>query len=112
MAQGHVLAGIAAAAVAATCFDGAVLLQAREARDVDAEHALRLSLLRRLMARPRWVLGTALAVCGWPLQLVALSLAPITVVQPTLALGLVVLLVGGSRVLGERVDARDWGATA
>ncbi|MCW3003292.1 MAG: hypothetical protein JWQ20_2590, partial [Conexibacter sp.] len=42
----------------------------------------------------------------------ALSLAPITVVQPTLALGLVVLLVGGSRVLGERVDARDWGATA
>jgi drug/metabolite transporter (DMT)-like permease len=99
---------MAAAALAAVCFDGAVLLQAGEARTIGPEHALRLSLLRRLVARPRWVLGSAIAVLGWPLQLLALSLAPVTLVQPTLALGLVVLLLGATRVLGERVGRREW----
>jgi drug/metabolite transporter (DMT)-like permease len=108
MAHGEVLAGMAAAALAAVCFDGAVLLQAGEARTIGPEHALRLSLLRRLVARPRWVLGSAIAVLGWPLQLLALSLAPVTLVQPTLALGLVVLLLGATRVLGERVGRREW----
>lgn len=101
------IAGTAAAAAAAVCFDGAVILQAAEARRVDDAHALRLSLVRRLVIRPRWLLGTAIGVLGLPLQLLALSLAPLTVVQPTLALGLVVLLVLGSRVLGERVGARE-----
>jgi drug/metabolite transporter (DMT)-like permease len=111
MAHGQVLAGMGAAALAALCFDGAVILQAREARAVDPEHALRLSLLRRLAARPQWVLGTAIGVLGWPLQLLALSLAPITVVQPMLALGLVALLLGGAHILGERVGPREWAAT-
>jgi drug/metabolite transporter (DMT)-like permease len=112
MAQGHVLAGMAAAALAAACFDGAVILQADEARAVEAEHGLRLSLLRRLLARPRWVLGTAIGILGWPLQLLAYSWAPVTVVQPTLALGLIVVLVGGSALLRERVGPRQWVAAA
>jgi drug/metabolite transporter (DMT)-like permease len=49
-------------------------------------------------------------VLGWPLQLLALSLAPVTVVQPTLALGLVLLLAAGARVLGEPVGRREWTA--
>ncbi|QEC49851.1 hypothetical protein FSW04_21300 [Baekduia soli] len=110
MVDGRLLGGIAAAALAAACFDGAVLLQARAAQAVGREHGLRLSLLARLARRRLWVLGTAVAVAGWPLQLLALSWAPITVVQPTLALGLVVILLGGSRLLGERVGAREWGA--
>jgi drug/metabolite transporter (DMT)-like permease len=91
------------AAGAAVCFDGAVLLQAPDARKIDQEHALRLSLLRQLMRRRRWLAGTILAALGWPLQLAALALAPVTIVQPILAVGLVVLLVAGRRVLGERV---------
>jgi drug/metabolite transporter (DMT)-like permease len=102
------LAGVAAAAAAATCFDGAVLLQAREARHVAVDHALRLSLLRLLATRRTWLAGTALAVLGWPLHLLALALAPVTVVQPTLAVGLIVLLAGGERMLGERARAREW----
>jgi drug/metabolite transporter (DMT)-like permease len=110
MAHWTELAGVAAAAAAATCFDGAVLLQARAARDVDDAHGLRLSLLTQLATRRRWLAGTALALLGWPLQLLALTLAPVTVVQPTLAVGLVVLLAGAARLLGERVGAREWGA--
>jgi drug/metabolite transporter (DMT)-like permease len=112
MAQPEVFAGMAAAAAAAACFDGAVILQAREAREVGSEHALRLSLLRDLATRPRWVLGTVIAVLGWPLQLLAFALAPVTVVQPTLALGMLLLLAAGARLLGERVGRRECLAAA
>jgi drug/metabolite transporter (DMT)-like permease len=103
---------IVAAAGAAACFDGAVVLQATETQAVADEHGLRPSLLTRLVRRPRWVLGTLLAVLGWPLQLVAFALAPFTVVQPTLALGLVLLLILGRRILGEQVGRAAWGAAA
>ncbi|MCW3013208.1 MAG: hypothetical protein JWO02_300 [Solirubrobacterales bacterium] len=110
MVDGQVSAGLAAAAFAAVCFDGAVILQATEAQAVEVAHGLRLSLLRRLAERPRWVLGSVIGLLGWPLQLLALSMAPLTVVQPMLAVGLIVLLVGGARVLHEHVGLRQWAA--
>jgi drug/metabolite transporter (DMT)-like permease len=110
MAGWSELAGVASAAAAAVCFDGAVLLQAREARASDPGHGLRPSLLAALARRRRWLAGVALAVLGWPLQLLALSLAPLTVVQPTLAAGLVLLLAAGARVLHEHVGRREWAA--
>jgi len=100
--------GLLAALAAAACFDGAVILQAAEARTVPDEHGLRLSLLGRLVARRRWVAGTAVAILGWPLQLLAFSRAPVTLVQPALGLGTILLLVAGARVLGERVGRREW----
>ena len=44
--------------------------------------------------------------------MLALSLAPLAVVQPTLALGLVLLLALGVRVLGEPVGRRELAAVA
>jgi len=110
MIDAQVLAGMAAAAGAAVCFDGAVILQAQEARRVEPEHSLRLSLLARLVRRPRWVAGTVIAVAGWPLQLLAYALAPVTVVQPCLALGLVLLLAAGARALREQIGPPQWAA--
>jgi len=112
MSLGTPLAGMAAAALAAVCFDGAVLLQAPEARSIEGARGFRTGLLAHLLKRPRWLAGSALAVLGWPLQLLALSWAPVSLVQPTLALGLVVVLVGGARLLGERVGPRQWLAAA
>jgi drug/metabolite transporter (DMT)-like permease len=106
------LAGVVAAAGAAVCFDGSVLLQAREARATDPGHGLRPSLLVVLARRRRWLAGVGLAVAGWPLQLLALSLAPLTVVQPTLAAGLVLLLAAAARILHEHVGRREWTAAA
>ena len=71
-----------------------------------AAHGLRPSLIGD-WRRPRWLAGTALGVVGWPLQAAALLLAPLTVVQPALAFGLVLLLVLGARTLHEPVGARD-----
>jgi drug/metabolite transporter (DMT)-like permease len=103
--------GIALAAAAAACYDGAVALQAVEARAV-RERAVGLGLLRSLVKRPRWLAATGLAIAGWPLQIAALALAPLTVVQPALALGLVVLLALGTRLLHEPVRPRDLAAVA
>lgn len=96
--------GIALAALAAACFDGAVALQAAEARAVPP--ASGPAGLGGLLRRPRWLAATALAGLGWPFQLGALAMAPLTVVQPTLALGLVLLLAVGVRVLGEPAGRR------
>lgn len=110
MSAATVAGGIALAAGAAACFDGAVAWQALEARRVPASAGVRL--LARLAARPRWLAATALAILGWPLQLAALSLAPLTVVQPTLALGLIVLLVMGVTVMREPVGRVEIAAAA
>src|SRR2546429_485494 len=69
--------------------------------------ALRLSLFRRLVAKPRWVAGTGLGLAGWALQALALTKAPLTVVQPLLGTSLVFLLGIAASRLGERVTRAD-----
>ena len=51
--------------------------------------------------------GLALSILAVPLQTVALMFAPITLVQPADAFGLVVLLVAGARMLHEPVGRRE-----
>jgi drug/metabolite transporter (DMT)-like permease len=102
-----VILGVLVAALAAACYDGAYALLALEARRAPARHALRASLFGHLVRRPLWVAGVLLNVVGWPLQLIALAFIPLTVVQPTLALGLLLLLALGSRLLGEHVGPRE-----
>src|SRR3954465_5365634 len=106
------LGGVASAAVAAACFDGGLAVQALDAREVPREHSLHPALLGRWVRRRRWLAGTGLAFAGWPFHLLALGLAPLSLVQPTLALGLGVLLYLGHRVLGERVGRTEMLAVA
>ncbi|MFL5955253.1 MAG: hypothetical protein ACJ76I_14215 [Gaiellaceae bacterium] len=84
-------------------------LQALEARRSPTGTALRASLLQTLVRSRLWLLGTAAGLVAWPLQAVALSLASVSIVQPSLGLGLIVLLVLGARLLHERVGAREIG---
>jgi hypothetical protein len=99
--------GIVAAIAASTLYSLGVALQAMDAkRTPHTEHlhpALALSLLRRA----RWLAGTGLSLLGWPLQVVALLLAPLVVVQPTMAMGLLVLLFFGQRMLGEHAGRHE-----
>jgi drug/metabolite transporter (DMT)-like permease len=66
---------------------------------IDARHALRL--LRILLTAPAWLAGFALMLCGFGLQVIALTLAPVSVVQPVLGSGVVILLVLSRVVLRE-----------
>ena len=99
--------GFALALGAACCYETGYALQALEARKQPAERSLRPSLIKHLLTRPLWVGATALSLLGWPLQIVALAHAPLTLVQPTLALGLLLLLALGVRILGEPVGPRE-----
>lgn len=103
----HDVAGAAVAVVAAGCFEVAYVMQALEARAVITGHELRASLIGQLARRRRWLAAMALSGAGALLQIAALALAPLAVVQPTLALGLLLLLYLGRRVLGERVGRRE-----
>lgn len=105
--MGELALGAVAAVTASALFSAGLVLQSLEARTVPAQHSLRLSLIRRLLGRRRWVLGGALMVVGFGFHVGALLLAPLTVVQPSLAAGLVVLLVVGARSGGERIGSRE-----
>jgi drug/metabolite transporter (DMT)-like permease len=103
-----ILLGVCAAVGASVLYNASIALQALEAREVPGEHSLRVSLLGRLVRNQRWLGATALGLAGWPLEIGALLLAPLTVVQPCLASGLVLLLWLGATRLGERPGPREW----
>ena len=107
------LLGLGIAAIAAILYAVAVALQSLEARHAPDEERLHHNLVRRLITRPRWLAGTAIAILAWGAQTAAMLFAPLTLVQPTLALGLVVLLVIGAGLKHERVGVREMaGVTA
>jgi hypothetical protein len=104
--------GILAAVGASVLYNTSIALQALQVRGAHHEHTLRVSLLAKLIRNRRWLGATALGLAGWPLEIVALLLAPLTVVQPCLASGLVVLLWLGVKRLGEVPGAREYLAVA
>ncbi len=105
--SGELTLGFVLALAAACCYETGYALQAIEARKAPSEKALRPSLIGHLLTRPLWVGATLLSLLGWPLQILALAHAPLTLVQPVLALGLLLLLVLGVRILGEHVGPRE-----
>jgi len=101
------VAGIAAAVAASTLYSLGIAFQAADAKEAPEEEHLRLALAWGLIRRARWLLGTGLSILGFPLQVLALLLAPLAVVQPTLAAGLLVLLFLAQRMLGEHAGKRE-----
>jgi hypothetical protein len=95
------------AALASGLFNAAVVLQAIEAREIPSEHWLRLSLVGRLARQPRWLGGIGLSVAAVSLKILAITLAPPTVLQPADAAGLVLLSTVGSQALRKRVARRE-----
>ena len=102
------LLGLASALVASALFNVGLALQALEARATPKSLSLRFSLLVRLIRRRRWLIGWLLGIIGLGPQVLALATAPFVVVQPALAVGLLLLLWIGSRTLGERVGIPGW----
>src|SRR5487761_2057642 len=94
--------GILAAAGASTFYSLGIALQAMDAKQAPSEEHLRLALAWGLVKSRRWLFGTGLSIMGFPLQVIALMLAPLAVVQPALAAGLLVLMVAGEHLLDER----------
>ncbi|MEP6480599.1 MAG: DMT family transporter [Rhodoglobus sp.] len=105
--------GIALAVVAAILLAIGTQFQNRGVTLVDkasteqANTGLSLRQLKALVARPSWVIGTAILAVAIVLQLSSLSFAPITVVQPLGAIALVVTAIVNARVTKAPLDLVD-----
>lgn len=104
--HGHGMVGAALAVAAAVLYDAGYVLEKRALDELDADPAGAVVLLRLAARSSVWVAGFASMLAGLALQVLALSLAPVWVVQPILAGGLVGLAAAGPRLLGERLDSR------
>ena len=104
------LAGTALAIAAATMFGLGIVLQAEVAAAAPAAAALRVRLLVQLARSPRWLAGAVVTLIGWSLQVAALLLAPVTVVQPALAFTVVAVLVLAWAMTDERLGRRETAA--
>lgn len=97
-------AAVLVAVLATTAYHLGLVVEKRALARLPAIDARRpLRLLRTLLTAPAWLAGFALMLCGFGLQVVALSLAPVSVVQPVLGSGLVILLAASRIVLRERL---------
>jgi drug/metabolite transporter (DMT)-like permease len=86
----------------------ASVLQQRSAAAQPADHALRLSLLTRLMRSRAWMLGLLCDVIGYALQFIALGHGPLVIVQPLLVCGLLFALPMGAAWAGRKLHRLDW----
>lgn len=106
----RILAGLAAAVVSAVLYDLGYVLE-KQALSHQPELRPTLAGVARVACRSgRWRAGFTAMLAGLGLQFVALTLAPVAVVQPVLAAGLVALVALGGRLLGERLGRAEQAA--
>src|SRR5205823_1504533 len=68
--------------------------------------------VRTLLSSPKWMLGFCMSLAGLGFQVLALSHAPLSVVQPIIAAGIVVLLVLSHFILHEHLGTTEWWGVA
>ncbi len=100
-------------ALAAAALFGAstVLQQTAASREQDVP-LIGLSVMRRLVHRPRWVAGVVLSGISFGVQALALYFGPLVLVLPVSATDLLFALPILARVRGVRLRVADWLAAA
>jgi len=105
----HTAAGIAIAAMSAVLTGTGTVVEKIALQRLPDIHARRFwVMIRTLCASSQWLWGCLLLLGGLVCQGLALSLAPISVVQPIFASGIVLLLVLSHFVLRDRLRAVEW----
>ena len=79
---------------------------AMAAPSVELRHPLRSA--GALFRSRWWTIGFAIALGAWGLHVVALAVAPLSLVETTISGGLVLLAWFAERWFGVRVSAREW----
>ncbi|WP_253781763.1 DMT family transporter [Nocardia amikacinitolerans] len=104
----HPLGAVVCALVAALLFAVAAVAQQRAAAAVPEEQ----SLVGALVRSPRWWAGVGGDVGGYAMQVAALALGPVLLVQPILVSSLAFALPLSARLNRRRVGARNWAAAS
>jgi hypothetical protein len=101
--------GLAVALASAACLNWGFLRQHGTVSRLPALSARRpLASLRLLFANLRWLTGFAVGLVGWALYVVALRLAPLSLVQAVAAGGIGLLAVLVQRSTAVRLERREW----
>jgi drug/metabolite transporter (DMT)-like permease len=106
--NGRVALAVLVAVVTAFLYAMSNVLELIEAEKIPDEHALKLSLMSRLIRQPRWIAGFVCDVFGFLGQALALSLAAVIFVEPILASGILMALLIGALITHRTVEPRDW----
>jgi len=104
-----VFAGVAAASLATMLYGLAVVMQKSQAERVGVGG---VRILGTLAKRPVWLLAIAIQTVGLGFHSFALTCAPVAVVQPIIASGLVFVVAFAFLLLGERPSRRELAGTA
>jgi hypothetical protein len=104
--------GVALALCSAACYDAGNIVEKQALGGLPRLPGRPPSLVRTVMGSRRWVAGFVILLAGLALQVLALTVAPVTVVQPILAAGILALVASGRVVLGERLGSRERAALA
>lgn len=96
---------VALSLLAATSFAVASVLQHHNARSTRRRRPMHPGLVADLLRRPGWLVGVGAQLLGVVLHLCAVNRGPLSLVQPLLAVGLVIAL-GLQRLYGRPVSRR------
>ena len=105
--------GLALALLATTAYNSGLIVEKQALLRLPAINGRRVvSLVLTVGTSPRWLAGFALMLCGLGFQVLALTLAPVTVVQPVMASGVAVVLVLSRLVLREHLGRGEYACVA
>ena len=99
--------GVVVAVCSAACYDAGYILEKQALATLPRLARRPLPMIRTLARSRRWVVGFVVMLAGLALQVEALTLAPVSIVQPVLAAGVLGVVVAGRVVLGERLAQRE-----
>lgn len=101
------VAGVVVAACSAGLYDVGYVLEKQALDELPVLRLHPLHLMKTVMGSNRWLAGFGIMCVGLLLQVIAFTLAPVSVVQPILAGGLVGLVAVAGPLLGERLGRRQ-----
>jgi diguanylate cyclase (GGDEF)-like protein len=105
----HLTAGIALASLSVTSNATGMVLEKYATRRLPSIHARQGFRMISVLARdPLWVIGFVCLMFGLGTQVLALTLAPIDIVQPIAACGIALFLVMSHFVLRERLSTFEY----
>jgi hypothetical protein len=96
--------GLLMALVSAAAINLGFLLQHRGLSEIDAARGGRWSLLRAALQSRPWLAGQALGIAAFAVQIAAIAIAPLSLVQAFAAGGLALSVPLAATLFGHRID--------
>jgi drug/metabolite transporter (DMT)-like permease len=96
--------GVLAAFAATILYNLSIVIQKMKAQEASASG---IRLIAALVTKPLWLFGIGLQTAGLAFHFFALTRAPVTVVQPVIAAGVVFVVIFAALLLGERPGRQE-----